>query len=104
MRNLGGGSDVSGSRLAVGGWQMGRAKTGGATPSCAVGGSRYKELAVYGLAVNLADELRAEIVGWSRLDRWSTGIQLLRAADSVGANVAEAFGRHGYPISVGFCT
>src|SRR4051812_28803284 len=28
-----------------------------------------------------------------RLDRWTVGTQLLRAADSVGANIAESAGR-----------
>jgi four helix bundle protein len=30
---------------------------------------------------------------WSSFDRWSIGVQLVRAADSVGANIAEAVGR-----------
>jgi four helix bundle protein len=33
---------------------------------------------------------------WDSLDAWSAGIQLVRAADSIGANIAEAYGRHGY--------
>jgi four helix bundle protein len=32
-------------------------------------------------------------MAWESFDRWSTGIQLVRASDSVGANIAEAFGR-----------
>lgn len=33
---------------------------------------------------------------WDKFDRWSYGIQLVRAADSVAANIAEAEGRwHG---------
>ncbi len=30
---------------------------------------------------------------WNSFERWSIGVQLVRAADSVGANVAEAMGR-----------
>jgi four helix bundle protein len=30
---------------------------------------------------------------WPSFDRWSIGIQLTRAADSIGANIAEAAGR-----------
>jgi four helix bundle protein len=51
---------------------------------------------VYRRAVELADDLRLAVAGWDSLDAWSAGIQLLRAADSVGANIAEAYGRHGY--------
>jgi four helix bundle protein len=61
-----------------------------------VSGSRYKELAAYRQSVALADDLRLVMLAWDSLDAWSTGIQLLRAADSVGANIAEAYGRHGY--------
>ena len=32
---------------------------------------------------------------WDKFDAWSVGIQLVRAADSVGANIAEAYGRYG---------
>jgi four helix bundle protein len=58
-------------------------------------GSRFKELEAYKLSVALADELRIAVLGWGSFDVWSTGIQLLRAADSVGANIAEGYGRHG---------
>ena len=34
-----------------------------------------------------------EIGRWKPLDQWSVGIQLTRAADSIGANIAEATGR-----------
>jgi len=30
---------------------------------------------------------------WPSFERWSMGVQLVRAADSVGANIAEAQGR-----------
>jgi four helix bundle protein len=46
--------------------------------------------------VQLADEIRQAVSGWSSFDRWTAGIQMLRAADSVGANIAEAYGRWGY--------
>jgi four helix bundle protein len=33
------------------------------------------------------------VTDWDSLDQWSLGIQLLRSADSIGANIAEATGR-----------
>ena len=53
----------------------------------------FEELSAYRHAVSLADELRLGAASWSNFDLWSVGIQLVRAADSVGANIAEAYGR-----------
>jgi four helix bundle protein len=38
-------------------------------------------------------DLRREIDAWPAIDQRTVGIQLVRSADSVGANLAEAFGR-----------
>jgi four helix bundle protein len=56
-------------------------------------GSSFRELAVYEMAARLADDLRVHALSWPSFDRWSLGLQLMRAADSIGANVAEATGR-----------
>jgi four helix bundle protein len=53
----------------------------------------FRQLVVYRLATKLADDLHTEVRTWRPLDLWSVGIQLVRAADSVGANIAEATGR-----------
>jgi four helix bundle protein len=53
----------------------------------------FKELVAYRRAVALADEVHDHVVNWPKADLWSSGIQLLRAVDSVGANIAEATGR-----------
>lgn len=53
----------------------------------------YTGLRVYGLSVALADELWRTVVRWPRPAWGSFGLQLVRAADSVGANIAEATGR-----------
>jgi four helix bundle protein len=45
--------------------------------------------------VQFADELHATVVEWDSFDRWTVGVQLVRAADSIGANVAESSGRAG---------
>jgi four helix bundle protein len=55
--------------------------------------SRFRSLTVYRLSVELADELQAAVVRWPQFDRESLGLQLIRSADSVGANIAEAAGR-----------
>src|SRR5947208_1180345 len=55
-------------------------------------GSRFRSLAAYRLSVELADELHRQVRRWPSADR-ELGDQLIRAADSVGANIAEASGR-----------
>jgi len=47
--------------------------------------------------VRLSDDLHQSVLAWDTIDRWTVGVQLLRAADSIGANIAEAFGRAGSP-------
>jgi four helix bundle protein len=56
--------------------------------------SSFEDLDAYRHAVELADDLRGAVGKWSSIDQWTLGVQLIRAADSVGANIAEAFGRH----------
>ena len=55
--------------------------------------SRFKDLVAYRLSREISDQLREAALEWSSFDQWSLGIQVVRAADSVGANLAEALGR-----------
>jgi four helix bundle protein len=55
--------------------------------------SRYRQLRVYRLATSLAAEIRSDVLRWTSFDRDSLGLQLIRAIESVGANIAEAEGR-----------
>jgi four helix bundle protein len=57
----------------------------------------FEKLAVYRRAVALSDEIAAEVFRWPSFHRWTVGVQLVRAADSIGANIAEANGRAGDP-------
>ena len=59
--------------------------------------SNFQDLRVYQLAVTLADELYFIAARWPSFVRNSMGTQLIRAADSVGANIAEAVGRWTVP-------
>ena len=49
-------------------------------------GSRQTRFRGYRLAGELADELHAAVATWEAFERWSVGIQLVRATDSIGAN------------------
>jgi four helix bundle protein len=66
------------------------------SPFLNVGASRYHELEAYKQAIAIADDVWHATRGWDSFDAWSVGIQLVRAADSVGANIAEGYGRYGF--------
>ena len=55
--------------------------------------SNFENLAVYQLAEKLSDEVWAIVLNWAELPRNTVGKQLIRAADSIGANIAEGVGR-----------
>lgn len=53
----------------------------------------YQKLRVYQLAEQLSDEVWILVRGWDSFAKRTVGAQLVRAADSVGANIAEGVGR-----------
>src|SRR5881397_2316429 len=55
--------------------------------------SNFENLRVYQLAEQLADEIWSIVFGWEVFARDTVGKQLIRAADSIGANIAEGTGR-----------
>lgn len=56
----------------------------------------FEKLDVYRLAECLADRTWDIVNRWTRLARDTIGKQLVRAADSIGANIAEGVGRGAY--------
>jgi four helix bundle protein len=58
--------------------------------------SAFENLRVYRLSEKLADEIWDLVLGWNSFARDTIGKQLVRAADSVGANIAEGTGRGSY--------
>ncbi len=55
--------------------------------------TNFENLRVYQLAENLADQVWSIVVKWNVFARDTVGKQLVKAADSVGANIAEGTGR-----------
>lgn len=55
--------------------------------------SQFENLAVYRLSEKLADLLWTIVFDWNVFERRTLGSQLVRAADSIGANIAEGAGR-----------
>ena len=52
-----------------------------------------EDFKVYQLAMEVGDECWTSILGWNHFERNTIGKQLVRAADSIAANISEGFGR-----------
>lgn len=57
---------------------------------------RLEDLVVYQLAMEIGDEIYFLIEKWDSFAKWTTGKQLLEAADSIAANISEGYGRFFY--------
>ena len=55
--------------------------------------ANFENLRIYKLAENLADQVWNAVVPWENFAKDTVGKQLVRAADSIGANIAEGSGR-----------
>ena len=55
--------------------------------------TNFEKLQVYILAENLADAIWDVVRSWDYLAKDTVGKQMIRAADSIGANLAEGTGR-----------
>jgi len=57
---------------------------------------KLEELSVYNLAMELGEEIWEIVRRWDHLEWDTMGKQLIRAIDSVAANLSEGFGRYHY--------
>ena len=55
--------------------------------------TNFEKLRVYSLAETLADGIWDVVRNWDYLAKDTVGKQMIRAADSIGANIAEGTGR-----------
>jgi four helix bundle protein len=55
--------------------------------------TNFENLQVYQLAERLADEIWDIVNGWEQFAKGAVGKQIIQAADSIGANIAEGVGR-----------
>ena len=64
---------------------------------------RLEDLEIYKLAESFLDEIWAIVIKWDYFLKDTLGKQLVRAADSISANIAEGFGRFHYKENKNFC-
>jgi len=57
------------------------------------GRTQFEKLDVYRLSEKLADEIWTTVTTWDRFAKQTIGAQVVRSADSIGANIAEGVGR-----------
>jgi len=62
-----------------------------------------EELEVYQLAESFSDEIWFIVSDWDYFAKDTVGKQMVRSADSIGANIAEGYGRYHYKENRNFC-
>lgn len=62
-----------------------------------------EDLDVYNLSIEIADEIWNIVINWSFLAQDTVGKQIIRSSDSIGANIAEGYGRYFFKENRQFC-
>ena len=63
---------------------------------------KLEELNVYRLAMEMADKIWDIVTGWDYFAKDTVGKQLVKAVDSIAANLSEGFGRYHYREKTNF--
>ena len=63
----------------------------------------FKDLLVWKLARELRVQMYALVKKFSPEERYALNTQMRRAAQSIGANIAEGFGRYSYRENIQYC-
>jgi four helix bundle protein len=62
-----------------------------------------EDLEVYQLAESFSDEIWEIVSTWEHFAKDTVGKQIVRSADSIGANIAEGYGRYHFKENRNFC-
>ena len=63
---------------------------------------KLEELQVYTLSMEMAERVWAIVIEWDYFTKDTIGKQLVRAADSIAANLSEGFGRFHFKENTNF--
>ena len=63
---------------------------------------KSEELQVYTLSMGIAEKIWAIVIEWDYFTKDTVGKQLVRAADSIAANLSEGFGRYHFKENINF--
>jgi four helix bundle protein len=63
---------------------------------------KLEELKVYSLSMDMAEKIWNIVINWDYFNKDTIGKQLVRAADSIAANLSEGFGRYHYRENINF--
>ncbi len=58
--------------------------------------TKYEDLEIYKLSENLSDKIWDIAIEWDSFTKDTIGKQIVKASDSIGANIAEGSGRGSY--------
>ena len=64
---------------------------------------RLEELKVYQESMEIAEDIWQIVIDWGYCEKDTIGRQMVRAIDSVAANLSEGFGRYHYKENKNFC-
>ena len=64
---------------------------------------KVKDLEIYQMAEDLSDKIWDICLGWDYYKRDTVGKQMVRAADSISANLSEGHGRYHFKDRLNFC-
>jgi len=68
-----------------------------------IGKMNIDDLQVYKLSMELSDKIWLSVGTWKYFEKDTLGKQLVRAADSIAANLSEGFGRYSFKENQHFC-
>ena len=64
---------------------------------------KLEELQVYNLSMEIAEKIWLLVIKWDFFNKDTIGKQLVRAADSIAANLSEGYGRFHFKENTNFC-
>jgi four helix bundle protein len=65
--------------------------------------NKIEEIEIYNLSENFADKIWFLVIRWDFFSKDTVGKQIVRSSDSIGANIAEGFGRYHFKENKNFC-